>query len=105
MSAGKWIHSGVTDTNGIILYSFSVKKGETYYIWTNDDYDGDGSKSVDIIFSIFDDKHVYGHGDDHWTRPYVFTALDSGKVTIAVTSYYTDTGTFGIAYSTASNRP
>jgi hypothetical protein len=105
---GKWVNGSITSSKGIIAYTLNVERGKTYYIWTNDDSEGDGSKSLDINFIIFNENDVYNYDedDDCWDAPLKFTASVNGKVTILVFPYDEDeSGTFAIAYSNAPKRP
>jgi hypothetical protein len=102
----RWVDGIITPNARGIAYSFNAVRGKTYFIWTNDGSDGDGSKSLDIEFSVFDENDGYDDGDDCWSGPYEFTASDKGRITIVVSAYDEDeSGTFAIAYSTSPARP
>ena len=106
LTVNRWTNGAITANTDFITYSFNAVNGTTYYIWTNDGYDGDGSKTLDTIFWVFDDNERYGYGDDHWETPFVFTASSNGRVSIVVCAYSPpQTGTFAIAYSTSRTRP
>jgi len=102
----RWINGSIASNSRAVVYSFNAVSGKTYYIWTNDDSDGDGSKSLDIVFTVFDENDGYDRDDDCWTTPCKFTASANGRVTIVVTPYDEDeSGTFAMAYTTSSKRP
>jgi len=101
----RWVDGSINSTSSCIAYSFNAVSGKTYYIWTNDDAEGDGSKSLDIEFNVIVDNDG-GDGDDCWTDPFIFTASSNCRVIIMVKAVDEgDTGTFAIAYSTISTRP
>jgi len=101
----RWVDGSITPTISCIAYSFLALNGKTYYIWTNDSYDGDGSKSLDIEFNVVADNNG-GYGDDCWDYPFEFTASSNSRVIIMVKAIDEgDTGSFAIAYSTTPTRP
>jgi len=101
----RWVDGLITSTISSVAYSFLAVSGKTYYIWTNDGYDGDGSKSLDTEFNvILDNKDSYG--DDCWSYPLVFTASSNSRVIIVVRAVEEgDIGSFAITYSTSPTRP
>ena len=105
LNAGKWVDGVFDAATRDIVYSFNIENGTTYYVWTNDGWEGDDSKTCDIYFIAFDENTVYGYGDDHWRRAFQFTAESRGRVYIAVAPYSPDHGTFAIAYTTTPTRP
>ena len=107
LAEGKWVNGSITSSNMAVAYSFNAISEKTYFIWTNDDDDGDGSKSLAIVFTIFDENDVYDSTVySCWTDPYELTLFNNSRVTIVVRAYDEDEiGTFAIAYSTNSTRP
>jgi len=109
LTEGKWVSGSIKPNTPAIAYTFNVVKGKTYYIWTNDESEGDGSKTLDIYFVFFDENDVYNadEDDDCWSDPFKFTASGDSRVTIVVMPYDDDdeSGTFAIAYSTSAKRP
>ncbi|MDR0669077.1 MAG: hypothetical protein LBF95_03250 [Treponema sp.] len=108
LAENKWADGSITSSARVTAYSFNAVSGKTYFVWTNDSYDGDETKSLDIQFSVFDENDGYEDGDDCWSDPCEFTASRNGRVTIVVrSSYYDDDelGTFAIAYGTSPTRP
>jgi hypothetical protein len=108
LTEGRWANGSLTSSNRAMAYSFNAVSGKTYYIWTNDDAEGDGSKSLDIVFIAFDENDVYNYegDDDCWHYPCEITVSKNSRVTIVVMAYDEDeSGTFAITYSTSPKRP
>jgi len=109
LPAGTWINGNITTAYAEDWYSIEVTNGTTYNIWWNDQFQGDGSKTLDI------DVNAYGNGnrifeydaDSAWNDPKPFAASYSGTVYLRVRNYggNSGTGTYSIAYSTGSNKP
>jgi hypothetical protein len=97
-----WTDGNITSSYKDDWYTFNVTEGNTYNVWWNDSYEGDGSKTLDIIVYAY-----YGNGnwlfwdrDSAWDNPAEFCADTSGTVYLKVRSYYGDeTGTYAIKYS------
>ncbi|MCL2175505.1 MAG: hypothetical protein FWB73_05610 [Treponema sp.] len=112
LTANTWV-------NGDIAYSYmdwytiSVIPG-TYNLWWNDAYEGDDSKTADIVVHVFRGTpenltlinyvNHWENDDDAWYSPSSFTVNFTGTVYVRVDPYYTE-GTYGIVYSTADTRP
>jgi hypothetical protein len=108
LTEGKWVNGSITSSSRTITYSFNAVSGRTYFIWTNDDGEGDGSKSLDIEFIVFDENDVYNYeeDDDCWTSPCKITVSKNSRVIIVVSAIEEgEIGTFAIAYSSSSKRP
>jgi len=108
LTEGRWINGYITSNSMAMAYSFNAVSGRTYFIWANDEYEGDGSKSLDIFFVAFDESDVYNYeeGDDCWTDPCEITVSRNSRVIIVVKALDEDEiGTFAIAYSTNPRRP
>jgi hypothetical protein len=89
-------------------YSFTVNAGTTYYVWWNDSYNGDYTKTLDIKVSAFhgNGNMIFGDEDSGWNSPVYFTADLSGTVYLRVNPYDPNAaGTFAITYGTSSTRP
>jgi uncharacterized repeat protein (TIGR02543 family) len=108
LTAGVWTDGSITSTAGAAWYSFYATSGSTYYIWWNDSYEGNSTKTLDVKVSAY---NVSGTGiftgqDSGWSSYKSFTAGSSGTVKIKVEPYSSgQTGTFAVAYSTGSARP
>jgi DNA replication protein DnaC len=104
----KWINSNISIINRKNWYSFNVTQGNEYYIWVNNSYEGDGTKTLYAEVTA-----LYNNGDSiffqekgMWNEPQSFIAESTGKVYVGVFPFlYFDTGTYSIAYSTSKNRP
>jgi hypothetical protein len=106
LSEKRWVDGSITPKTRAVAYSFNAVTGKTYFIWTNDDSEGNGSKSLDIKFSVFDENDGYDGDDDCWSDPCRFTVSKNSRVTIVAYAYdENETGTFAIAYTTSPTRP
>jgi hypothetical protein len=108
LTAGVWANGSLT-AGGSVTYTMSVTSGTTYRIWWNDSYQGNGTKSVDVIVSArytSSGASIFSGVDSGWSSPQSFTANSTGTVTITVSGYSGATsGTFGVCYSTSTTRP
>ena len=106
LTNGQWVNGNINSYGSGVWYSFNISSGITYHVWWNDEYDGDGSKTLDIEVSAF---HSNGtrifYEDSGWNTPESFTASSNGTVFLRVTGYDDGTGSFAIVYSTGSTRP
>ena len=109
LSAGTWANGSVPSSSSVVWYSFNVTSGTRYYIWWNDYYDGNDTKTGDVKVSAYypSGTSIFTNDDDGWYSPQSFTASSSGTVKIKVVPYGSSypTGTFAVAYSTSSTRP
>jgi hypothetical protein len=107
LTAGVWANGSLV--SGGVQYTMNVTSGTTYRIWWNDSYQGNGTKSVDVMVSArytSSGTSIFSSVDSGWSSPQSFTANSTGTVTITVTGYSGATsGTFGVVYSTSSTRP
>jgi hypothetical protein len=107
LTNGQWVNGNISSAGSEIWYSFNTIAGTTYRIWWNDEYDGDGTKTLDIRVSAFynDGTRIFNR-DDGWWSPASFTPSSNGLVYLRVAGWSSyDTGTFAIVYSTGSSRP
>ena len=107
LTNGVWANGNISST-GSATYSFSVTSGTTYYIWWNDAYEGNGTKTLDVVVSVQDSGgyNIFYNADSSWSNPTSFIASSSGTVLITVTPYeHGATGSFGIVYRTTNSRP
>jgi hypothetical protein len=106
LTNGQWFNGTFTREYDEHQYSFTVTAGTTYYVWWNDRYDGNDTKTADIEVYAYDSNDDFlFYGDNGWDNPQEFTAEYSGTVYLSVMGYDGDTGTYAIAYSTNSTRP
>jgi hypothetical protein len=114
LTAGTWANGSVPLASSVVWYSFNVTSGTTYYVWWNDYYGGDDTKTADVEVSAYysNGTRIFEEEDSGWSYPESFTASSSGTVKIKVEPYHyhyvsspEKTGTFAIVYSTSSTRP
>lgn len=108
---GIWANGTISKDGQTDKYFFSVTKGNRYFIWLNDSYDGNSTKTAEKIgLKIYhsDDTVIngsYGNACGLFEKPFSFIAENSGTVTIVAAStrrYYsweTGTGTYAIKYT------
>lgn len=111
----KWTTGNMLTEDSEDWYSFPVTLGMTYYIWWNDKYQGDATKTGDIVVGAkYKDQIIWIFGgtntvfDDGWVTPRSFTANQTGTVEIRVIPCFrsnTSAGTYGLTYSTNTSRP
>jgi len=108
LTENKWADGDISKSNSEGWYSFNVTEGEEYYIWLNNRYEGDGTKTLFSMVTV-----LYSNGDSiftnissFWNRPRSFTARSTDTVYVRVLPYsLSDTGTYSVVYSTSSERP
>jgi hypothetical protein len=108
LTANIWADGNIRRSNAENWFSMDVTAWTTYYIWLNDRYSGDGSKTLNVIGWFYNSDGVgiggvesqYGY-DGLFTYGQ-FTAGSDGTVYIGVRAlnYLYPTGTYGIMYST-----
>jgi len=103
---GSWTNGNITNSSNAVWYSFNVTSGTTYYVWWNDSYQGDNTKTSDIYVSAYysNGASIFSNVDSAYYTytAQSFTAYQTGTVKLRVDG---NTGTFAIAYSTSSSRP
>jgi uncharacterized repeat protein (TIGR02543 family) len=113
LTAKVWADGSISSSyyGSAVWYSFDVTKGTDYYVWWNDGFSGDGTKSLKVQVSAylngssaaitnFSDL-IYG-----WDSFKYFTASSNGTVKLKVIPYENgSTGTFAVVYSTNYYRP
>ena len=108
LSSGIWVNGSITSSasNGAVWYSFNATAGSAYYLWWNDNYEGDGTKTLDIVVTIYNPNGNIGlnREDSSWSSSTYWTANSSGTLKIKVEPYASgNTGTFGIVYRVNNN--
>jgi uncharacterized repeat protein (TIGR02543 family) len=106
----EWANGSITTNteNREVWYSFNVTAGTTYYVWWNDYYDGNSTKTLDVMVSASysSGSSIFTNADSAWSTSQSFTAGSSGTVKLRVYPFSSsDTGTFAIVYSTTNSRP
>jgi fibronectin type 3 domain-containing protein len=107
LSASTWTNGSVTQSSKVAWYSFSVTSGTRYYVWWNDSYEGNNTKTGDVWVSAYysNGTSIFTYEDSGWSSPRSFIASSTGTVTIKVEPYG-DYGTFAVAYRAGnSTRP
>jgi hypothetical protein len=103
----QWIDGSIYSSSSEAWYSFSVINGDQYYIWWNDKYHGNNTKTLDVKVSAWysNGDSIFTDIDFAWSSPMSFTANSSCTVYVKVSPFGTGTGTYGIAYKTNDTRP
>jgi hypothetical protein len=107
----QWKDGIITNAGDNQVYSFTVTSGTEYYVWWNEEYCGDGTKTLHIntitAYHSNGRELFYEKENDGWNYPESFTAPANGTVYLYVTTFnYLTGGTFAIVYSsTDSTRP
>jgi hypothetical protein len=115
LTANVWANGSLGSATGEVWYSFPITAGTTYRIWWNDRKDGNYTRTGDIAIGA---RYVGSSGwflggtdatvDSGWMTSQSFTANRTGTVEIRVIPYNrnsSNTGTYGIVYSTDTTRP
>jgi hypothetical protein len=109
LTNGMWAHGTISAGMPTVTYSFSVTSGTTYYVWWNDSWQGNGTKTLDVMVSAqySSGNSIFSRVDSGYSTPRWFTATSSGMVHITVEPNDAGrTGTFAVAYRpSSSTRP
>jgi uncharacterized repeat protein (TIGR02543 family) len=103
-----WANDRLTTGTSDIRYSFTVTSERRYYVWWNDYYQGNGTKSLDVRVraQYSNGDSIFSSVDSGYNTAQSFTANRTGTVYLIVVPYTTgNTGTYGIVYSTGYTRP
>ena len=109
LTANVWKDGEISTGGSVQWYSINVINGTKYYLWWNDKYKGNGTKTLDIDVYAYDNTNnpIYlADNDSAWNNSVSFTAT-GGKVYVRVRAYEAlfTTGTYAIVYSTISAKP
>jgi len=112
LTANTWHNGNITVIGHVDWYSINVTSGTRYYLWWNDSYEGDGTKSLDIdVYALYSSTNIIQfdnfNNDSAWHNPVSFTASSTGTVYIRVRAYdgWPNTGTYAIVYNTTGVKP
>jgi hypothetical protein len=108
LTANIWEDGDITNSGDVDWYSFNVTNGTEYYLWWNDAWRGDFTKTLDIdVYVLYNNAALINSAHDNaWDEPFSFTANTSGTVYVRVRAYYEgETGTYALAYNTTGTRP
>ena len=107
-----WAHGEITanTADSTVYFYFNATSDTTYYIWWNDSYEGDDTKTLDawVYCEFYNSIGYVGnfYEDDGWSIPLTYTPSSNGIIYIDVSNFYDDEyGTFAITYSTTNTRP
>ena len=103
LTAGQWMNGNIY--SGEAWYSFYANAGTRYYVWWNDSFEGNGSKTADVKVTAYDnyDDEVFST-DSGWLNAKTINLSSSGTVYLKVTPDWGG-GSFAIVYSTSNSRP
>jgi uncharacterized repeat protein (TIGR02543 family) len=104
----KWTNGEITTStlNREVWYSFNVTEGARYYVWWNDIYSGNTTKTLDVRVSASysNGSSIFTGVDAAWSTPQEFNAASTGTVKLRVQPYNSsNTGTFAVVYSTTNS--
>jgi len=112
LTLNDWTDGNIAAANGEGWYTFEATSSTNYSIWWNDRSQGDSTKTLNARVSAYysDGTSIFSDYNNRWYSPQSFTANKTDTIFIRVIPYSSSgtgsTGTFGIAYSTASvHRP
>jgi hypothetical protein len=99
-----WTNGNITQERQVREYSIIVNEGTYYFIWWNDSYSGNGTKTTDVYVSAQYNggSSIFTRSDSAWSTLVSFTASRNGIVTLSVSG---GVGTYAVAYRTANSRP
>jgi predicted small secreted protein len=113
LTANTWKNGEINNGGDVDWYSINVTRGTTYYLWWNDRWYGDNTKTGNIdVYALYNSTNLisftpyinYGA----WDTPVSFTAGSTGTVYIRVRAWNRldfRAGTYAIVYSTTNSRP
>ncbi|MCL2066888.1 MAG: hypothetical protein FWG99_05440 [Treponema sp.] len=109
LTAGQWEDGEIFAPGYEDWYSIDVTSGTDYYIWCNDSLEGKtlfgGATGGSVGAWYGNGTEIFINQDtSEFAIPRTFTAASTGTVYIRVSST-SNTGTYGIVYSTSSLRP
>jgi len=106
LQENNWHDGTITAAGQTMHFVFDVVAGTTYRFWVNDEYDGNFSKTLDVMGTLTLPDGRTLTWDDRWSYPETFTPTESGRVQVELRALWdSGTGTFGIVFSTGISRP
>jgi len=105
LTMSQWKEDSITTSGGEKWYSFDVIKDTTYYIWWDDS--DNSSNTLNARSSAFysNGSVIFNDLSAGYYDSESFKATSNATVYVRVYPASSSTGTFGIAYNTASTRP
>jgi len=109
LTSNTWYHGNITSASPgrEAWFSFNVIAGNTYYVWWNDNLQGNETKSLSInVNAYIDSSSIFIDKYSSFIDPQSFIASSTGTVKLKVNPFIGgDIGTFDIAYSNNNIRP
>jgi hypothetical protein len=105
LTSGQWREGNINVPGGEAWYSFYATAGTTYYISWDDSYSGPRSYNLDVEVSAYNSYGDQLFSDDDTDEGEPLTIYSSGTIYIKVVARGSNTGSFGIRYSTYSQPP
>ena len=110
LSESVWTDGKISKDGQTNEYHIAVSEGSRYFIYMNNAWDGDKTKTAytGLKISFSDGTMIcsqYGNADELYAKPYTFTVSRAGVVTITAASYRNysgwekGTGTYAIKYT------
>ena len=110
LSESVWTDGKISKDGQTNEYHITVSEGSRYFIYMNNAWDGDKTKTAytGLKISFSDGTMIcsqYGNADELYAKPYTFTVSRAGVVTITAASYRNysgwekGTGTYAIKYT------
>ena len=109
LTSGSWSDGYLASESAEVWYSFYAIANTTYYVFWNDAYAGNSSKTADIyVTSHFNDTVLESAMDSAYSTAKTINRNTSGTVKLRVHTRLASTsrtGTFAIGYNTTNTRP
>lgn len=99
-----WIDGNIKIPNGESWYSFDADAEIAYYVWWNDSYYGDDTKTADVQVIAYDENRTELFNESSaWGTPKNINLISSSTIYLRVISR--GVGTFSVVYSTENEKP
>jgi len=115
LNADLWVNGEITEEYAVDWYSINVTAEEMYFLWWNNGFYGDGSKTLGTdVYAYTEDMDIipliscYNNNPENeraWDDPVYFIAKENGTVYIKIRAYGGgwSIGTYAVSYSTDYN--
>lgn len=99
-----WADGNIRVPNGESWYSFDADAEIAYYVWWNDSYYGDDTKTADVQVIAYDENRTELFNESSaWGTPKNINLISSSTIYLRVISR--GVGTFSVVYSTENEKP
>ena len=101
LTAGQWSANTISSSSQTDYYYIGVTAGQTYTVYWNDRYEGDGVKTARVYVSAYwydDNTSIFGNATSGYTTGKSFTANKDGWVIIKVNVSST-TGSYAVKFT------